>query len=73
MVRSGREQANKCRVAAKSRRMVVELDALGTKIVPLALLEKQRRLIEAVGDRTQSLARRRYATAEVLLIASPWE
>jgi hypothetical protein len=53
--------------------MVVELDALGTKIVPLALLEKQRRLIEAVGDRTQSLARRRYATAEVLLIASPWE
>ena len=50
--------------------MVVELDALEGKIVEMALLERQGRLIEAVGDTTLSPVRRRNAATELLLIAT---
>ena len=53
----------------KSWRMVIELDAQG-KIVEMALLERQGRLLEAVGDTTLSPARRRNAASELLLIAT---
>jgi hypothetical protein len=49
--------------------MVIELDAQG-KIVEVALLERQGRLLEAVGDTTLSPARRRSAASELLLIAT---
>jgi hypothetical protein len=50
--------------------MVVELDALEGKIVEMALLERQGRLLEAVGDTTLSPSRRRNAASELLLIAT---
>ena len=53
----------------KSRRMVIEHDAQG-RIVEMALLERQGRLLEAVGDTTLSPARRRNAASELLLIAT---
>ena len=53
----------------KSRRIVIELDAQG-EIVEMALLERQGRLLEAVGYTTLSQARRRNAASELLLIAT---
>jgi hypothetical protein len=49
---------------------VVEVDARASKIVELALKERQGRFLEAVGDTTLSAARRRSAASELLVIAS---
>jgi hypothetical protein len=49
--------------------MVIELGALESKIVEMALLERRGRLLEAAGDTTLSPARRRNAASELLLIA----
>ena len=40
------------------------------QIIEVALLERERRLLEDVGDTTLSPARRRYAASELLLISS---
>ncbi len=54
----------------KYKHRAVELDARESKIVEMALLERQGRLLEAVGDTTLSPARRRGAASELLRIAS---
>ena len=54
----------------KSEHRAFELDARGSKIVEMALLERQGRLIEAVGDTTLSPVRRRNGASELRLIAS---
>jgi hypothetical protein len=54
----------------KSKHRAFELDARESKIVEMALLERQGRLLEAVGDTTLSPARRRNAASELLLIAT---
>jgi hypothetical protein len=54
----------------KARHSVIELDARENKILKLALLEMQGRLMEAQGDTTLSPARRRRAMSELLAIAS---
>ena len=54
----------------KPEHRAFELDARGSKIVEMALLERQGRLIEAVGDTTLSPVRRRNAATELLLIAT---
>jgi hypothetical protein len=50
--------------------MVLELDARENKILELALLEMQGRLMEAQGDTTLSPARRHRAALDLLAIAS---
>jgi hypothetical protein len=47
-----------------------EPDAHKSKIVEMALLERQGRLLEAVEDTTLSPSRRRNAASELLLIAT---
>jgi hypothetical protein len=47
-----------------------EPDAHESKIVEMALLERQGRLLEAVGDTTLSPSRKRNAASELLLIAT---
>jgi hypothetical protein len=54
----------------RARRRVIELNARENKILELALLEMQGRLMEAQGDTTLSSARRRRAVSELLAIAS---
>lgn len=54
----------------KHRRRAFELDIRGSKVVELALLERQGRLLEAIGDTTLSPERRRSAASELLLIAT---
>jgi hypothetical protein len=54
----------------KSQHRPFELDARESKIIEIALLERQGRLLEAVGDTTLSPARRRNAASELLLIAT---
>jgi hypothetical protein len=54
----------------KYKRRAFEFDAQESNIVEMALLERQGRLIEAVGDTTLTPAKRRYAASELLLIAS---
>ena len=65
MVRFVREQANKCRGAAKSRRTVVELDAPDCKIVELRFWKGRASSLKPPwADTTLGPARRRYLTAE---------
>jgi hypothetical protein len=54
----------------KSKHRAFELDAREGKIVEMALLQRQGRLLEAIGDTTLSKARRRNAASELLLIAT---
>jgi hypothetical protein len=54
----------------KSQHRAFELDAGESRIVEMALLERQGRLIEAIGDTTLSLARRRHAASELPMIAT---
>jgi hypothetical protein len=62
MVQFGREHFKRANLASPH--------AGQSKIVEMALLERQERLLEAVGDRTLSPARRRNAASEMLLIAA---
>jgi hypothetical protein len=55
----------------KHKLRAFELDAPENKIVEMALLERQGRLLEAVGDTTLSAARRRNAASEFLLLIAP--
>ena len=73
MVQLGRQHLSKRASSAsrrKSKRRTFELDAGESKIVEVALLERQGCLIEAVGDTTLSPAQRRNAASELLLIAT---
>ena len=54
----------------KSKHRAFELDFGESKIVELALIERQGRLFEAIGDTTLSAERRRVAASELLQIAS---
>ena len=54
----------------KSKDRAFELDFGESRIVELALIERQGRLLEAMGDTTLSAERRRLAASEMLQIAS---
>jgi hypothetical protein len=54
----------------KSKRRAFDLDLRESKTVEKALLERQGRLLEAVGDTTLSPGQRRSAASELLLIAT---
>jgi hypothetical protein len=54
----------------KSKHRAFELDAGESKTVEMALLERQGRLLEAVGDSTLPSAQRRNAASELLLIVT---